>query len=929
MKFFYYFISFVFVTLTTFFAISCSTAKNPVEIQNEIKVIPSASDSESQEYCILAVYDATIDPIAKTFTVTPSERIADFHFPLTQLYPNVLQIVGYGWTPNFWADIKLTHPFPGSGIDAFDPRIIAILPANPGVSFNYPIFNCIGNNSVVLEPDGYTKLFDNLGGSISGNTNPSKAYFKNQPYRVWSSTGVTSETQRWNLRLAGFGGPMQFKLVVDISTNYPNSPQPAIDNAPEPVEIEAEVKNDLRPTGIGSATVEVLFKDWQGYDNINCVLECPPLFNSLVQLSYTDQGPYPDTYIFTSTITNELHAPEGDYKVLIAAWDVPTAILIFNEVTVQVRNEPTPNPVDVTPPWLNISPRDISIDGNNLYVAGGLNGFHIFDITDPENPSWITKLDLYGEVACVFALNDYAYACNDKNLFVINVETPASPYIENGFAINDSVDVYVTNGYAYVADTTGLTIFDIDPLDSAYKVKSISISGECNCVFAADGYAYVGADKLNIIDVDPPESAYIVKMIDIPVFSIYVSGNYAYAACELIGLNILDVTVPENAEIISTVYTNNPNDVCLLGDYAFVADKAAGMQIIDIQTPETAYIVKTVPSSDTALKVCVITGYAYLLDYGSGINVIDIEPVNSANIINTIIGINSGRSICELDDYVYMASPFSSIYIIDIEPFSSIHPAKVLAPLNHPNDIVASNGYAYATSWDGLSVIKVDPPESAYVCKTLMMPNSGNLCISDEYIYALNRDASGAHFYIVDINPPEGAFIVKTISIGQHEVFGIAEWNGYAFVTNGYWDEEDQFHPYLNIYDVDPPESAHIIDIIPGYNGMGIYASNGYLYTGGGQGLLIWDIDPPDSAYVIKDVPLPSYGTLFSIHVHESYAYIAKGQSSVVIVDINPPEDAFVVANITSLEYVWDICVAGDYAYVADWDQGLRIFQLW
>ena len=204
---------------------ACSNSKSPV--------IPESDNSEiaiSQELntdCnrgIVAVYDAAIDVEAGTFTIEPVTRESSFHFPLTTLYPNVLQITAFGFTPTFWADIRLSHPFPGSGIDGFDARVIACLPANMGVSMYYPEFDLHANNSVILFEDGYTKLFDNP--SIPGNANPFIAYFTSEPNRVWSSTGMTSETLHWLMDLAGFGGPLQFQLVVDVSTNYPAPPQP-------------------------------------------------------------------------------------------------------------------------------------------------------------------------------------------------------------------------------------------------------------------------------------------------------------------------------------------------------------------------------------------------------------------------------------------------------------------------------------------------------------------------------------------------------------------------------------------------------------------------------------------------------------------------------------------------------------------------------
>ena len=192
---------------------SCShslKSQSPIEPGIQSQDLPSPGIIAESNRSILAVYDAVIDPEAKTFTVTPSARDCTSHFPLTQMYPSVLKIMGFGWSPNVWADIKISHPAPGSGINVFDPRVIAIVPANVQNYFYFPYLDVNGNNKIILEPDGYTKLFDDLGGNMGGNANPFKAYFKSFPNRIWMSTGTTSETQRWYLDIAGFAGTIKF-----------------------------------------------------------------------------------------------------------------------------------------------------------------------------------------------------------------------------------------------------------------------------------------------------------------------------------------------------------------------------------------------------------------------------------------------------------------------------------------------------------------------------------------------------------------------------------------------------------------------------------------------------------------------------------------------------------------------------------------------
>jgi uncharacterized delta-60 repeat protein len=383
-------------------SIACSNGKSPItpssdDVSGISNDLPVSFGSVDESRNLLAVYDAVIDPAAKTFTITPVDRKAQYHLPLTQFYPRVLQITGYGWTPNFWADIKLIHPYPGTGIKGYDPRVIAILPANPSVSFYYPTLNVNANNSVLLEPDGYTKLFDDLTGA-PGNVNPFKAYFKNQPNRVWSGTDITEETQRWQMNLAGFGGPLQFKLVVDVSTNYSNPPQPVVDNAPEPIEFNATVGPGLTTVG-GSAEITITLIDWQGESSVGGVqVEMPGLYNGTVNLLYSAPGPNPNEYVYTGTIANLLFAPEGEYKYLVAAWDQSTGIYMYNEFSTFVNYDAT---VDGNLIWTKSAGGSDADSGNGIttlsdnstVVTGQFKGTATFGPSEPNE----TILTSHGE----------------------------------------------------------------------------------------------------------------------------------------------------------------------------------------------------------------------------------------------------------------------------------------------------------------------------------------------------------------------------------------------------------------------------------------------------------------------------------------------------------------------------------------------------
>lgn len=912
---------FVLVSINMSCSGSVERANLPTEPGLNSLNIPDSVAVVNSNRSILAVYDAVIDPVAKTITINPSScRIAGYHFPLTQLYPNVLQITGYGWTPNFWADIKIQHPFPGSGIDAFDPRVIAILPARSGVAFYYPVFNAIGNNKVVLEPDGYTKLFDNLGGTIPGNTNPFKAYFKDQPYRIWSSTGVTSETQRWNLNLSGFGGGMNFKLVVDVSTNYPSTPQSEVDNAPEPVQMDVSIVDNLTVSG-GSAGIEVTLLDWQGSSGIKCQIEAPDLFTGVVQLNYSGVGPISNTYVYNASFSNQKHAGTGVYGVLIAAWDIATDVHIYSEAKVVVNDDPF-QPHDVTPEWLNFSPRNIFIDGNYAYIAGDVNGMHIFNITNPENPVWVKKIDTNGICA----------------------------------------DVYVTGGYAYIADeTNGLVIVDIDPLQSASIVKIYPTLSVPSAVQVVGELAYIadGDSGLTILDVVPPDQTHFEKVVTLgdTTFDLEVVGYYAYVTTRDF-LKVIDIHIaqPVVKGSVATGFSGHALDVS--GNYAYIVSQVdCGFASFDVTNESSPHKEDTISTDGCANGVFVSGNYAYVADGDKGMSVVDITDPTSLHLDGNVDTKGNSRSIWVSGNYAFLANNTNGLQVINkTNPLSPYYVTSIETP-GYAVDVQVANGYAFVANYLGLQIIDVDNPVNSTVLKTITTQNylTTDVWVENGYAYA----GGGLELYVIDIDPIETADIVKVVSI-RGTVMSIYTGNNIAYV--GTYGEGIQF------VDISIPEDAHVeanyptysirdlwvegdyayvaiwqygleilkinpgfqVDLVnsvdtPGYT-TGVYVKNGYAFVTDHNGLNIVDVDPVDSAYIAKTVATPSGAC--NVFVFGDYAFISDEESGLQILDVSPIDQSSIFASMDTPGNAEGIFVDYGYAYIADNTGGLRIISL-
>ena len=115
----------------------------------------------------------------------------------------------------------------------------------------------------------------------------------------------------------------------------------------------------------------------------------------------------------------------------------------------------------------------------------------IFDVSDPANPSFVSRFYLEGEGKGIFVKDNYAYLADDFNgLVIFDVSNPTNPDSVSSYNTSGGVeDVFIQDSIAYVAaGSRGLHIINVkDPANPSF----ISEYGtHVYCVFVQDTLAY-------------------------------------------------------------------------------------------------------------------------------------------------------------------------------------------------------------------------------------------------------------------------------------------------------------------------------------------------------------------------------------------------------------------------------------------------------
>ncbi len=949
----------------------CSGTNSPSSptLPDEVESTPGTTadaqsmTSQAGNHYLWAYHFVYVNPEENEFEIVPIRQTSIHWNVLSWLEngpcTNCLKITGI--SPSGYGtvliDIEISHPFDNFNLTGFDVRGIAMFNAShmfpeSGLTFSD---RTLGDGAVI-NIDGYTTLYNPT--TIGAGPGGMEGYFKGKWATIPAPNALLNAYKRFvsddpdNTRNAFYAGDaitvtyeikmpddeFIFGYAVDASWATPiNKPvdDPITDfgpdaNCPEAWKIDIQ---DLGPglTAQGGTTkLQIDVYDSQGKDDAHPVLvECPELFNGEVKATFVSDG---DGYTrYEAEIENVKLASTGYYPCLVSKeaqendpsgkpWLDLTAYQVF---PVEV-GWPDGYPINVTPPWLNLSPYDICMEGNYAYIAGGINGLHIFDISDPENPVWINRVDTNWSAAkvvvsgsCAVVASNYSGQPDHSKLDIVDIDPPESAHIINtidffgyvrGLAVSGSSvcyirrvqggpdlyiididppesaqvvkyfglpwsssgDVAASDGYACVPIHTGLWVIDIDPPESAYIVKELDsdINGE---IAISDGYAYAEdwSSIIQIIDIDPPDLAYIVNSIDTPddAEDIAVAGGYAYAVSQF-QLDIFDVYPPESAYQVNSINLagENTNSIATSGGYAYVGDRVTGLQVIDIDPPESAYSANVIDTLSDAHGVALSDGYAYVAD-DYGLQIIDFEPLESAYIVKSIHTPGGAQEVAVTEAYAYVADGESGLQIIDIDPLESAFIVNTVDTPGHALEVVALGAYAYiADGESGLQIIDIDPPQSAYIVNTVDTPDAAyGVALSGDYAYVADGESG---LQIIDIEPPESAYILNTVDTPGSARGGVTVSGDYAYVALYY-----AYNSGLQIVDINPPESAHIAKSFSTGWTRGVAVSGGYAYVGADPGLQIIDIDPPESAYIVNSFDMP--GSARGVAVSDNYACVA------------------------------------------------------
>lgn len=210
----------------------------------------------------------------------------------------------------------INHPFPGDpNLDGFDVRAIGVL----STTESFPSADvAVG---VILNPDGFTSLWNVSPYVPNSEVNPYKAFWTESEMRRFESGGT--DDQKFIVMFPA-SGYVDFAIAVDASYEFPDLVVPGdpatSPNSWEAYEVTASLSAEIMETPGSEALLQITVYDWQ--NNPGPVsIEAPDLFSGTIDVGPWISSPMDYTFEYEAMVTNTNGAEPGMHPLLISCVD--------------------------------------------------------------------------------------------------------------------------------------------------------------------------------------------------------------------------------------------------------------------------------------------------------------------------------------------------------------------------------------------------------------------------------------------------------------------------------------------------------------------------------------------------------------------------------------------------------------------------------
>ncbi len=289
----------------------------------------------------------------------------------------------------------------------------------------------------------------------------------------------------------------------------------------------------------------------------------------------------------------------------------------------------------------------LHLDGTEVYVADLSGGVRIYDLTDPENPVFVTEVATDPNCQDLAVQAGILHAVNANNtgagLTLTDVTDPASPLPLSEFnTTNQTMGIGLDGDLCMLANGFGglRSVNVADPLAPAL-LGDLPFGANCNDVMPIDNVAFTVSFGGGMLSVDITDATNMSIIQQQPwgfLNALDITDDLAWVADGQAGLRVVDISDPANLVSLATqAVGGQPRDVVrsrVGSPYAYLADDFYGLRQMDVSDPTAPILFASYPSADRGMGVDAAAGLVVLAAGEGGVYVyrnpavvaIDEEP---------------------------------------------------------------------------------------------------------------------------------------------------------------------------------------------------------------------------------------------------------------------------------------------------------------
>lgn len=161
-------------------------------------------------------------------------------------------------------------------------------------------------------------------------------------------------------------------------------------------------------------------------------------------------------------------------------------------------------------------------------VAVTYKKIFIFDLDDPENPSYVSDIDTGETIYNIYISGNYIYSLHYKKLRIINISDLTNPQIVSTTDLGTHIysGMYLYNNYLYL----GKYIFDVSdktsPVIITDSFEAIFLTGYENYLVTVNNNWY--SKELHLYDLTDPESPQDIQTLEVAYTTRGTQNRYMY-----------------------------------------------------------------------------------------------------------------------------------------------------------------------------------------------------------------------------------------------------------------------------------------------------------------------------------------------------------------------------------------------------------------